>query len=133
MDIGEIIVGVVVGVAAATVTPWAQYGVDTRRSRRERRRAVIDRGRSLLAEWNQDWAEIQHRLGHLAADREFLADDVRFLDVRPHLSPDALAIITDPSSPKDKTPFRSVGAGATPATEALARDLDRLEQKWKLV
>ena len=90
-------------------------------SERDRKRALIDRGRSLAATYTQ---------GHTGAQsfRQYLEGTKSYAALRGHLDKDYLARLND------STTLYAMANGARyePLVEWFLDDLDRLEQEWKL-
>jgi hypothetical protein len=112
-----VIAGAGGGTFAALVTPWAQWAVDKRRRRTERRSELL-RGARELVHQGQD------------ADRKILLNDPRYLAIRPHLSAEVEAKLRSQEITAMSDPYRTVGNYYL----SLIRDeADRLEKEvWKL-
>jgi hypothetical protein len=115
-------VAAVSGAGAAALTPWAQWAVETRRRRDDRRLQIIAEGRSLIGDWHREHP------GNLS--RDFMNDE-RFDLLRPHLSAATLKLLNDPTvhvvmggRPND---------AATAYTRAVLGDMEQLERDWKLI
>lgn len=121
MSIAEVVVAVVAGAGggtfAALVTPWAQWGVDKRRERIERRIEII-RGARELVHQGQD------------VERSVLLKDPRYLAIRPHLSAEVEAKLRDQAIAVVSDPYGTVG---NYYLSLIGDEADRLETKvWKL-
>ena len=124
MDWGPIIAGAVAGLgsgaAASLGAPWVQHAVETRRAKIERRRALIDGWRDMIAR--------NYSPGY--GDKGVL-EDLAYPKLRGHLRDevrreleDPRTVIVGPDSP---------GIAESPVLATLSEEIDRIEREWKLV
>ena len=121
MTIVQVVVSVVAGAGggtfAALVTPWAQWGVDKRREKTERRLEII-RGVRELVHQGQD------------VERNILLNDPRYLAIRPHLQLAIEAKLREPAIVAVRDPY---GIAGNYYLSLLRDEADRLEMEvWNL-
>jgi hypothetical protein len=110
------IVGVITGAIGSLFAPWAQWGIEKRRKKLERRGALVDAWRKLLSspEFKRGMMLNDPNYGAL---RPLLVDEVRKRIERP--SNHIIAVQN--------------GATDSPDRDALLREVARIEQTWGLL
>lgn len=120
MSFGELVVAVVAGAGggtlAALVTPWAQWAVDKRRRRAERRAEIIDGARALVHE-RQD------------AERSDILVDPRYLAIRPYIDSAVEERLRGQHTTIVQDPY---GTHGNPYLGLIRDEADRLSQEWGL-
>jgi hypothetical protein len=120
VDPAEIAVALVAGAGggtlAALVTPYAQWGVDKRRQRRERRTAIVNGARELVH-------------GGQGMDRSEILIDPRYLAIRPHLTEGAEQALRAQHVTAVSDTYGTVG---NPYLALIRNEADRLAKEWKL-
>jgi hypothetical protein len=110
------VVGLFTGAIGSLLAPWAQWGIEKRRKRVERRSALIDNWRKLLAVPEFERAAVLNDPSY-GVLRPLLLEEARKRVERP-----ANHIITVLQ-----------GASSSPDSDALLREVARIERDWGLL
>lgn len=110
------------GAVGGAVTPWAQYPIETRRSRQQQRSKLIAEWRAMVTTYLTDNPE----------GPEEMADSAPWLSLRPHLTEGTRRLVEAPGNTLTiSTGTR--GIAANHPLKAVSNEIDALERKWKLV
>lgn len=110
------IVGLLTGAVGSLLAPWAQWGVEKRRKKIERRTTLIDSWRELLAVPE--------------FDRGMMLNDPSYGVLRPLLTEDARKNVERPAN---HLIVVLDGATSSPDRDALLREVARIEREWGLL
>jgi hypothetical protein len=115
-------VGALIGGAVGSLgAPWANWGAAKRRLRRDDRKALVQGWRAL----------IQETTASRQVTRDFL-EDGRYQTLSRHLQPAAREEIERRADRTYFVPAETPGVGYFRDTHLLAREVDRIEKKWRL-